>query len=111
MKVALSVWRGRVAPVFDVSRELLCLDVVEQCVVALSTVPVSEESSRERVLVLLGIETLICGAISAIYAQILEAQGIEVIPFVAGDVDEVISAFLDGELPSSRLAMPGCRDR
>ena len=54
---------------------------------------------------------LVCGAISRPLAEKALAAGIKVIPFVAGDVEEVIEARLQGELPSSALAMPGCLGR
>ena len=59
----------------------------------------------------LGVETLICGAISNPAFAAACAEGITVIPWISGDVEEVIDSFMAGTLPSSRFMMPGCRGR
>jgi predicted Fe-Mo cluster-binding NifX family protein len=51
---------------------------------------------------------LICGAISHPMARLLEAHHIEVVPFTAGAVEDVLQAWLGGKLPSPDLCMPGC---
>jgi predicted Fe-Mo cluster-binding NifX family protein len=113
MKVALSVWQGRIAPVFDVSRELLVLELADGQVVSTASQAVVDggPAPRERLLTGLGVQTLICGAVSEALARVLEASGIRVVPFVAGEVDEVIGAFAVGDLPCPRLSMPGCQRR
>ena len=57
----------------------------------------------------LGVETLICGAISEPLHKELTARGVEVIGFVAGEIEEVVTTYLAGGLPSPELSMPGCR--
>jgi predicted Fe-Mo cluster-binding NifX family protein len=113
MKVALSVWKGRIAPVFDVSRELLVLELADGQVVSKASQAVVEDgpAPRERLLTRLDVQTLICGAVSEPVARVLEGAGIRVVPFVAGEVDEVIGAFAGGDLPCPRLSMPGCQRR
>jgi predicted Fe-Mo cluster-binding NifX family protein len=110
-RFALSVWQGRVAPVFDVSRELVVLEMTGGRISSSTPHTFTDElmARRERVLARLGVETLICGAISSSLARSLEAAGVRVIPFVAGEVGEVIGAFAAGELPCAELSMPGCR--
>jgi len=110
-KVALTVWNGRISPVFDVSQEILVLDIEGDAVTARrnETVTETEPFSRVKKLTDLTIETLICGAISRSLAWALSAHVIQVIPFVAGDIEEVIEAFLADKLPNQKMAMPGCR--
>jgi hypothetical protein len=43
--------------------------------------------------------------------EVLLAYGIEVIPFVTGDLREVIRAWLSGEVTRDVYAMPGCGGR
>ena len=58
-----------------------------------------------------GIGTLVCGAISTPLSELMVAYGIRVIPFVAGDVGEVIAAWCNGDLDSRHFDMPGCTER
>jgi hypothetical protein len=59
----------------------------------------------------LGVDTLVCGAISRPLASMVAAYGIETVAFVAGDLTDVIQAWRDGTLGGGRFAMPGCCGR
>ena len=41
----------------------------------------------------------------------MEARGIRVVPWVAGDADTVLGEFVAGRLPSERFMMPGVGGR
>lgn len=111
MKVALTVWEGRISPVFDVSRQLLLYEVeFAQAGSEQRAVFASEEAeSRIEQLSSLGVSVLICGAISEPLQAALHRRGVEVIGFIAGEVTDVISAYVRGALPNDALLMPGCR--
>ncbi|MBI9077943.1 MAG: hypothetical protein JEZ02_21265 [Desulfatibacillum sp.] len=110
MKIALSIWNNRISPVFDVARQVLVLDVeqgqvMDQCLETLPDIP----GQRLPTLQGLQVNALICGAISrplVIQAQSLE---IEVMPFVAGDVEDIVTACVSGALDNPCFAMPGCQ--
>lgn len=110
MKVALAVWNGRISPVFDVSRQLLVIDVEDGRVVNRITVHFSSDHPMHKVrrLVEMKVEMLLCGAVSSPLAATLDANGIGRLDFVSGDVESVISAYLEGQLPSPEMSMPGC---
>ena len=57
----------------------------------------------------LGVGTVICGAISAPMQARLASAGVRVIGFTCGTVDDVLEAFLKGELASRTFVMPGCQ--
>ena len=59
----------------------------------------------------LGIDTLICGAVSRPLADMIIERGIKLVPFVAGETDRVVEAYLAGNLSNTAFAMPGCCDR
>ena len=59
----------------------------------------------------LGIETLVCGAISEPLRHELTMRGVKVIGFVAGEIETVVEHFLAGTLPTPALSMPGCCGR
>lgn len=52
---------------------------------------------------------LICGAISAPLETLLISSGVHVIGFLCGPVDEVVAAFLSGNIAKPEFLMPGCR--
>lgn len=110
MKIAMTVWNGRVAPVFDVSGQLLILETANGQIINETVVDFPQESLPEKVssLQALGVCKLICGAISC-HAQVLaENSGIKVYTFIAGDCREVINAWLEKRLEQGDFAMPGC---
>jgi predicted Fe-Mo cluster-binding NifX family protein len=113
MKAALSIWEGRISPVFDVSRQALVLTIVNGAATSrqLENIEAQTPAGKVERLLSLGIETLVCGAISRPLHHELRARGVKVIAFIAGEIEAVLSSFLAGKLPSETLAMPGCRRR
>jgi predicted Fe-Mo cluster-binding NifX family protein len=113
MKTAFAVWDGRMAPVFDVSREALVLTIHNGAVVSRATESIETPTAVLKVqrLTELGIGTLVCGAISEILHHELSQKGVKVIGFVAGEIEEVVESFLAGKLPNRTLSMPGCCGR
>lgn len=112
-RLALTVWEGRISPVFDVFREALILDLVDGRVVsrARSLAPDVDPVDKVRHLAEVGADVLVCGAISEPVRHALTTKGVRVIGFVAGDVDAVVEAFVAGRLPCPELVMPGCCGR
>ncbi len=110
MRVALAVWKGRISPVFDVSRQILIISVENGSVAGThhETFANDDPVYRASRLAELRISTLICGAVSRPLADMLAAQGIQTIPFTAGETDEVIAAYLADTLPNPGMSMPGC---
>lgn len=113
MRIAIPVCRGRISPVFDVASQLLLVDLVEGQLVNPQQVPFAETAPPERVerLQQMGVNTLICGAISQPLEEMLLERGIRVFARLCGQVEEVLSAYLAGQLGQVRFAMPGCRGR
>ncbi len=113
MRTAFAVWQQRVAPVFDTARHLYIVDVESGRVVRESRDVLAEDFPAQRVqrLLELKVGTLVCGAISRQMFGLLIASGIRVFPFVAGDLSNVVQAWLDGALQQENFSMPGCCDR
>ncbi len=111
MKVAITVWGGRVSPVFDTARELLISQIENGRIAEQHREPLLEQAPAQRVSRLrkLHVEILICGAVSRPLAELLVAGGIQLIAFVAGDATAALTAFLHNELPGPDFLMPGCR--
>ena len=109
MKVAVAVYNNRISPVFDASKNVLVLDIENRHVQARQEEAFSSDSPVYKVFRLseLGVEELICGAVSTDLARLLDKNGIRIIPYTAGDLDEVVAAYLSAKLPSPGLRMPG----
>jgi len=112
-KVAFAYWGNRIAPVFDIARQIRIIEVESGRIVAESDeiFPSSLPSHKAVRLTELGVSTLICGAVSRPVLDIVKAYGIRVIPFIAGDVNDVINAWLNGRLNDNVFSMPGCGPR
>jgi predicted Fe-Mo cluster-binding NifX family protein len=113
MKAALTVWNGRVSPVFDVCREAVVLTIENGTVAALSRESIDTPSASLKIdrILNLGIDVLVCGAISESVHRELCARSVTVYGFVAGEIEQVIDALLAGSLPGNALSMPGCRGK
>lgn len=113
MKAAFAYRENRIAPVFDIARQILLLEVASGRVVGESREPLPENPPVQKALRLaeLGVGTLVCGAISRPLRDMVSAYGIRVIPFVAGELQEVIQAWRSRTLRGDAFAMPGCCGR
>mgnify|MGYP006291751135 CR=1 FL=1 len=113
MTVAFAVWDNRISPVFDTAGTVLVAQMEGGRLTGRREEAIdghlpSEKAARLKAL---GVETLVCGAISRPMAEAVAAEGIRLVPFVAGTVDEVAAAFGQGLVPGPAFAMPGCGRR
>jgi predicted Fe-Mo cluster-binding NifX family protein len=110
VKAAFVIWQDRIAPVFDVAQRVCLIEanatriVHEDC----ENLPGTSFVDNAAWLAERGTEVLVCGAISRWAYAVVAGCGIRVISFVAGELREVIQAWLDGRLKQGRFAMPGC---
>ena len=113
MKVAITNHDGRVSPVFDVARRLVLVDM-EQGREATRKEDVLDQvnpAARVQRIAKMGVDVLICGAISRPLQDMLTSSGVQVTPWVCGSVEEVLQAFLCGRLSDASFLMPGCCGR
>ncbi len=110
MKMAVTVWENRISPLFDATRNLLIVEIDHGTVIEKHFVSIDCMSPFARAAILenMGVETLICGGVSDFFAKPIEARNIRIIPFVAGQVDKVIDAYLKNGLCQKEFRMPGC---
>lgn len=109
MKTAFIIWDGRIAPVFDIAREVCLVEFtggqsVAEKMLALPLQAVAWLQGQR-------VDRVVCGAISRLLQEQLVAAGITVAPFVAGELRQVIEASLNGTLSDAAFAMPGCCGR
>lgn len=106
----MTVWGYRVSPVFDAARTLLIAEIEADILVNSWHLGFDPNQPWELVRLLRTQQalTLICGAISEGPALLLEAAGLELIPFIAGDVGTVLEQYLQGRQFGVDFRMPGC---
>ena len=110
MKVALTAWGDRISPVFDSAHRLLIAEIKNAEIINRhyeSFCP-GVASRLIKTLNIWEIEVLICGAISEIPADIIEANGTKLIPFIAGNIDTVLQSYAKGIKLIPTFLMPGC---
>jgi len=110
MKTAFTYWNKRIAPVFDTARHIRIIETESGQIVCDTLEMLESDQPTQKALRLseLGVSTLVCGAISKSLHEMVAAYGIQVIPFVAGDLQEVIKAWIE-DLDLKDFAMPGCK--
>ena len=109
MKIAIPVWENRISPVLDTASRLLVVEVEEEKEASRfeTLLDVQDMSRRCYRIQGLGVDTLICGAISRPLLRRLMASGIDIIPGISGTLDDVLAAYFDGDLFSQEFLMPG----
>jgi predicted Fe-Mo cluster-binding NifX family protein len=113
MNVGMPIWDGRISPVLDVAGRLLLVSTEDSAEVArreanLEQAPLAARVKRIREL---GVDVLICGALSWPLEAMLVSAGVRVIPQMCGSVEDVLRAFLSGQLTDEAFRMPGCCGR
>lgn len=100
-----------IAPVFDIAQRIHVVEADSGRIVAETGEVLTDDLPVQKSLRLveLGVSTLVCGAISRPFSEMVAANGIRVIPFVAGDLNDVIQTWLRGNLDADTFVMPGCR--
>ncbi|MFC1745469.1 NifB/NifX family molybdenum-iron cluster-binding protein [Candidatus Riflebacteria bacterium] len=110
MKIALSKWNNRIAPVFDYSRTIEIIEIGDHTQKVVTKVTFSAEKIHHLLekLEKSNVDYLLCGAISCRLFNKLSAREIQIISFIAGDIQEILTAFLKGNIPNLSYTMPGC---
>lgn len=111
MRVALTTWDGRISPVFDTARAAMVAEIEGGRPVSRWDEVFTGDSVQEKIarFQALGVEVLVCGAISCPVAATVSSCGIRLIPFVSGEIGAVLEAVIEGRIPATAFSMPGCR--
>jgi len=109
--IAIPVFRGRVAPVLD-----WCSTIHLYPEVPGNETPEQElflthatTFDRMRILRVKGVRTLICGVLSPDLLHYGQRMGLRILHGVAGEVREVLRAYLGQKLDHPRFRLPGCK--
>lgn len=110
MLIAVPNCQGRVSPVFDVAARLTLVRLNGEVELERKEAVLFEKQPDQiiRSLVEIGVEVLVCGAISGRLEAVLARAGIRVVPRICGPVEAVIAAFRTDTLDRPKFIMPGC---
>lgn len=111
MRIAIPVWEDKVSPVFDTAIKLMVVDVKGQreesrFLYFIDDNDITQKCHRIRKL---DLDTLICGAVSQTFLKMLLATGLDVIMEISGPAEDVLKAYLHGDIFQPRFLMPGCK--
>lgn len=110
MRVAVPFWHERVSPVLDTAGNFLVVDIRNGSVADALRVNLADSSFSDRIEYLKrsGCSTLLCGAVSENCLRIVAAKGLTVVPWLRGNVEQIINAFVADGLGGIEFTMPGC---
>ena len=111
MKIAIPTFGTRVSPRFDCAQEIAIVTVdegrhSERLQLAASDWPPHERIHR---LLQLGVDTVICGGIDRWSVASLQSAGVTVYGWVTGEVEDALSALLQGDLDAEAAMENGGR--
>jgi predicted Fe-Mo cluster-binding NifX family protein len=113
MKIAIPTFGSRVSPRFDCAPSLLLFTVENEKVIERGEAHLAHLGPWQRMEKLkeLNVEVLICGGIDGYSARLLAFNQIQLIAWVAGEVEEAIKCYLRGNLRPGAALRPVCRRR
>jgi len=111
MHLAMAAYYNRIASLFEASNRFEIVEIDGGSVGERKSVTIENNEVLAMVQLLKEHHTgvLICGAISGCMFQAVESSGITVFPWVTGDMEKVLSAYLTGKMEN--CLMPGCMGR
>ena len=100
MKIAIPTFATRVSPRFDCAQSVLVVTIDEGGEPGRQELTASDWAPHERInrLLELGVDTIICGGIDRWSAAALQSAGVTVYGWVTGEVEDALSALLQGDL-------------
>ena len=110
MKIAITVWNGRISPLFDSASNVCIYRSSIEADFSKQLISFADQSAEAKADILLQnrIDLLICGAVSCDAERILSQKGIAVYAYLSGEADEIIRMIKTNSPLYEKFAMPGC---
>jgi predicted Fe-Mo cluster-binding NifX family protein len=103
--LAVPVFGGEISPRFDCARETMIIRLEDGKIAGQSLVATKETSPlhRARILSALQVELVICSGIDDFCVRMLNGMGIQVLPWISGNLQEVLDNFLAARESANHL--------
>lgn len=116
MLIAIPVFGTRVSPRFDITRKFLVIDIEDGRVTGRQEASFDSQPPLRRILFLKeqGVDTLLCGGIRRCDYFMIDEMRISIYASLIGEVEEILSSFIDGSLEpgfGKAFGGPGIRRR
>jgi len=113
MYLAIPDHHGRIAPVFDTCHRILVLKQGPETFDHLLQENWHAFGRHARIARLdhLQVKVLLCGGISCWMEEQIKQKQIRLIPWLAGEIPEILRAFQEGRISDPTYAMPGRRSQ
>ena len=100
MRIAIPQYKDEVAPCFDYTVTIVIYTVQKKKIVEQKDYTISSQWPVDRIRLLRDqhVDVLICGGIQDRFEDMVSANGIEVISWVSGKVEELLDQYLRHEL-------------
>jgi predicted Fe-Mo cluster-binding NifX family protein len=100
VKVAIPIFNNRISPRFDFASKILIATIDNGKVEDKKAYSLINLNPIRRSLLLneLGVNVLICGGISCFSKRLLMSKWIDVINMVQGEIEEVLTLFINGKV-------------
>lgn len=111
--IAVPVFQDRVSPLMDVSNRYVIYETTDGEIRQKIDINLNADAEPQRVEKLkdIGVDTIICGAISGYVAHIVGEKGMRLLPMIYGPIDEVIDSYLHNTLSTYCPGPPDCAGR
>lgn len=108
--IALPVFQERVSPLMDVSSKYAIYETVDGEIRHRIDISLNTEGERQRLdkLKEIGVDTIICGAVSGCVERIINEKGIRLISMIYGPIEEIIQRYLSDSLTAYCMTPAGC---
>ena len=111
MKIGIPIWEDKISPVLDTASRFLVVETdgkqeFSRYETYLEAQGVSRRCFRIQGL---GVDILICGAVSRKFLDKLMASGIRIIQGISGNPKDVLHAYLHGNIYDIQFLMPGIK--
>ena len=109
MKIGIPIWEDKISPVLDTASRLLVVETDGDRETSRFEAYFDDPGLLNRCYRIkgVGVDLLICGALSRPFLRRLTASGIHIIPGISGHPEDVLEAYFQGDLSNSRFMMPG----
>ncbi len=96
--IAIPTFGSRVSSRTDCADTILLVKVKDGEIKQRETIHLSSDNPLERMIKVIQLhpDVMICGGLSDIYTHILNDRNIEVVQWVFGEVDDILSQYLEG---------------